>query len=83
MISCSQNGRTLIHIFHDEQSSAGVSSSQVEYADLDSITTQNNVFLLIYNPQDSDPRSNSEFSTWMAQNLKSCQLKFSSEEHDC
>ena len=72
--------KNLIHIVYDEQGAAGVTSSRVENTDLDSITTQNNVFLLIYNPQVSDPRSESEYATWMAQNLKSCQLKFSSEE---
>ena len=72
--------KDLIHIFHDEQGTAGVTSSRVENADLNSITTQNNVFLLIYNSQVSDPQSESEYATWMAQNLKSCQLKFSSED---
>ena len=72
--------KNLIHIVYDEQGAAGVTVRRVENTDLDSITTQNNVFWLIYNPQVSDPRSESEYATWMAQNLKSCQLKFSSEE---
>ena len=72
--------KDLIHIVHDERGAATVTYPQQENTDLDSITTQNNVFLLIYNPQVSDPRSESEYATWMAQNLKSCQLKFSSED---
>ena len=79
MKMCSE-WKDLIHIVHDERGAATVTYPQQENTDLDSITTQNNVFLLIYNPQVSDPRSESEYATWMAQNLKSCQLKFSSED---
>ena len=69
----------LIHIAYDELG-AVASNSEVETASLNTISADNKIIWLIYNPHDSDPRSQSEFTDWLAQNLRFCQQKYRSED---
>ncbi|MCY4071853.1 MAG: hypothetical protein OXG60_11195 [Chloroflexi bacterium] len=64
--------KELTHIVHDEQGAAVVRTGPADSADLDSIATRNNIFWLIYNAQFSDPRSQSDYGAWLAQNLRFC-----------
>ena len=65
--------RELTHVVHDSQDAAMVKLSDEENNDLDSIVAENNLFWLIYSPQESDPSSQSQFATWLSQNLRLCQ----------
>ncbi|MCY4536951.1 MAG: hypothetical protein OXE52_01840 [Chloroflexi bacterium] len=65
--------KDLIHVVYDPQGAAAVVNLDGENIDLDSIATKNNMFWLIYDPGESDPRSQSQFATWMLQNLRFCQ----------
>ena len=71
--------RDLIHVVYDTQDSAAVVNSDGENIDLDSIATKNNMFWLIYDPGESDPRNQSHYATWMLQNLRFCQQIFRGE----
>ncbi|MCY4018084.1 MAG: glycosyltransferase family 39 protein [Chloroflexi bacterium] len=72
--------RELTHIVHDEQGAAVVMAGPANSVDLDSIATRNNIFWVIYNAQFSDPRSRSQFATWMVQNLRFCQQIYRGED---
>ncbi len=72
--------RELIHVVHDSRDAATVKLSDVENMDLESIVVENNLFWLIYSPQESDPNSQSHFATWLNQNLSLCQGVHRSED---
>ena len=72
--------KDLIHIVYDPRGAAAVVNSDAENIDLDSVATENNIFWLIYSPAESDPRSQSQFATWMVQNLRFCQQIRQSED---
>ena len=65
--------KDLIHVVHDAQGAVTVPNADAENIDLDSIATENNMFWLIYSLGESDPRSQSQFATWMVRNLGFCQ----------
>ncbi|MCY4071854.1 MAG: glycosyltransferase family 39 protein [Chloroflexi bacterium] len=65
--------KDLIHVVHDSRGAATVVNSNAERIDLDSIAAEDSLFWLIYNPGESDPKSQSQFATWMDQNLRFCQ----------
>ncbi len=65
--------RELTHIVHDSRDAATVKLSDWENMDLENIVAENNLFWLIYSPQESDPNSQSQFATWLNQNLSLCQ----------
>ncbi len=65
--------KDLIHVVYDSRGAATVLNSDAGNIDLDSIATENSIFWLIYSPAESDPRSQSQFATWVVQKLRFCQ----------
>ncbi len=65
--------RELTHVVHDSRGAATIKLSDWENMDLENIVAENNLFWLIYSPQESDPSSPSQFATWLNQNLSLCQ----------
>ncbi len=65
--------RELTHVVHDSRGAATIKLSDEENMDLENIVAENNLFWLIYSPQESDPSRQSQFETWLNQNLRFCQ----------
>ena len=65
--------RDLSHVVHASGSAALVINADEPYSALGDIVAENNLFWLIYSPQESDPNSQSQFATWLNQNLSLCQ----------
>ena len=65
--------KDLIHVVFDSRGAATVLNSDAENIDLDSIAANDSMFWLIYDPGESDQRSQSQFATWTVQNLRFCQ----------
>ena len=71
--------RDLVHVIHDAQGNVIVSSAIEAYDALSRITAANNIVWLIYNPQQSDPQSDSPFGNWLLRNFKRCRQIFRTE----